>query len=48
MKGFWFMSLAKNISTNFGKDINKNLSSKYSPGILAVRKKLLDHAKQSA
>ena len=35
------------MSTNIGKDINKNLSSKYSPGMLAASQKLLDHAKQS-
>ena len=30
-----------------GKNISKNLSSKYIPGRLAVRQKLLDHVKQS-
>ena len=33
---------------NIGKNISKSLSGKYSPGMLAVRQKLLDHAKQSA
>ena len=28
--------------------ISKNLSGKYSPGMLATRQKILDHAKQSA
>ena len=31
-----------------GKNINKSLSGKYSPGTLAMRQKLLDHAKKSA
>ena len=30
----------------FGKNINKNLSSKYIVGMLAAWPKLLDHAKQ--
>ena len=38
------MSFAKNM----GKNLSKNLSSKYRPGILAMRQKLLDHAKKSA
>ena len=42
------MPFAKNMSKNIGKDISKILSSKYSPRILAMRQKLLDHAKQSA
>ena len=33
---------------NIGKNVSKNLSGKYSPGMLAMRQKLLDHAKQSA
>ena len=33
---------------NIGKNISKSLSGKYSPGMLAVRQKLLHHAKQSA
>ena len=37
VKGYGFLSFAKNI----GKNISKNLSGKYS-------QKLLDHAKQSA
>ena len=37
VKGYGFLSFAKNMS----KNINKNLSRQYS-------KKLLDHAKQSA
>ena len=37
VKGYGFLSFARNM----GKNINKNLSSKYS-------QKLLDHAKQSA
>ena len=30
------------------KNISKNLSGKYSPGMLAMRHKLLDHAKKYA
>ena len=30
-----------------GKNISKKLSGKYSPGMLAIRQKLLDHTKQS-
>ena len=36
-----FLSFAKNMSTNFGKNISKSLSSKYTP-------KFFDHAKKSA
>ena len=32
---------------SIGKNISKSLSGKYDPGILAIRQKLLDHAKQS-
>ena len=38
------MPFAKNI----GKNISKSLKGKYSPGVLVMRQKLLDHAKQSA
>ena len=31
-----------------GKNISKNLSGKYSPGMLAMRQKLLDYAEKSA
>ena len=41
VKGYGFLSFAKNVGRNIGKNISKNLSSKYS-------QKLLDHAKQSA
>ena len=33
---------------NIGKNISKSLSSKYSPGMLAMHQNCLDHAKQSA
>ena len=39
VKGYEFLSLAKNMRKNIGKNISKNLSRKYS-------QKLLDHAKQ--
>ena len=41
IKGYGFLSLAKKMSKNFGNDIRKNLSTKYS-------QKLLDHAEKSA
>ena len=30
VKGYWFLSFAKNLGKNIGKNISKNLSSKYS------------------
>ena len=48
VKGYGIFSFAKNMDKNIGKNISKNLSSKYSPGMLAMRHKLLDHAKKSA
>ena len=41
VKGYRFLSFAKNISKNIGKNISKNSTRKYS-------QKLLDHANQSA
>ena len=41
VKGYGFLSFAKNMGKNIGKNISTNLSGKYS-------QKLLDHAKQSA
>ena len=41
VKGYGFLSFAKNLGKYFGKDITKNLSSKYS-------QTLLDHAKEAA
>ena len=43
VKGYGFLSFAKNMSKNIGK----SFSSKYSPGMLAMRQELLDHAKKS-
>ena len=40
VKGYGFLSLAKDMGKNIGKNISKNLSSKYN-------QKLLDHTKQS-
>ena len=48
IKGYGFLSFAKNMSKNVDENISKNLSDNYSPGMLAMRQKLLDHAKQSA
>ena len=41
VKGFGFLSFARNMDKNFGKNIRKILSSKYS-------QKPIDRAKQSA
>ena len=41
VKGYGFLSLAKTMSTNIGKNTSQYLSCKHS-------QKLLDHAKQSA
>ena len=41
VKGYGFLSFAKNMGRNIGKNISKNSSSKYT-------QKLLDHAKKSA
>ena len=41
VKGYVFVSFAKNMGKNIGKNISKNLNSKYS-------QKPLDYAKQSA
>ena len=41
VKGYGFLSFAKNLGRNIGKNISKALSSKYS-------QKLLDHDKRSA
>ena len=41
VKGYEFLSFAKNIGKNVGKNTRKNFGSKYSP-------KRPDHAKQSA
>ena len=41
VKGYGFLSFARNMRRNVSKNISRNLSSKYS-------QKLLDHAKQSA
>ena len=48
LKGYGFFSFAKNMGTNISKNISKTLSGKYSPGMLAMCRKLLNHAKQSA
>ena len=42
------MSFAKSKGKYIGKNISRNVSSKYNPGMLATHQKLLDHAKQSA
>ena len=47
VKGYGFLSFAKNMGKHIGKNISKNLSSKYSPGMLAARQKIVDPTKQS-
>ena len=47
VKGCGFLSFAKSMLKNIGKNISKNLNGKCSPGMLAMRQKLLDYAKQS-
>ena len=47
VKGYRFLSFAKNMGKKIGKNIRKNLSGKYSPGMLAMHQKLLDHTAQS-
>ena len=44
VKGYEFLSFAKNMAKNVRKNISKNLRLKYSPGMLTMRQKLLDHA----
>ena len=41
LKGYGFLSFAKNLAKNIGKNISKNFSGKYS-------QKNLDHANKSA
>ena len=41
VKGYWYLSFAKNMTKNIDKDINKKLSGNYS-------QKILDHTKESA
>ena len=43
-KSYGFLSFAKNMGKNIGKNISKNVNGKYSPGMLAMRHKILDHA----
>ena len=47
VNGYGFLSFAKNMGKNTGKNISQILSGKYLPGILAMRQKLLYHTKQS-
>ena len=46
VKGYGFVSFAKNIGKSICKNISKHVSGKYSPGMLALRQNLLHHAKQ--
>ena len=48
VKSYEFLSFAKNMGKIIDKKISKTLRGKYSPGMLAMREKLLHHAKQSA
>ena len=42
------LSFTKNMGKNIGKNIRKNVIGIYSPVILAVLQKLLNHAKKPA
>ena len=46
VKGYRFLSFAKIMDKNIGKNINKNLSGKYSPGMLACAVKVYDRLRQ--
>ena len=48
IKSYGFLSFVKNMDKNIGKNRSKSLSRKFSPFMLAMHQKLLDHAKQSA
>ena len=48
LKDCEFLYFAKNMGKNISKNISKNLSSKYVLGMLTMRQKLLDDAKQPA
>ena len=48
VKDYEFLYFAKNMGKTIGKKISKNLSDKYSPDMLALCQKLLDHAKEFA
>ena len=48
VKGHGFLSFAKNMDKSISKNVSKNLGNKYSPGVLAVGQRLLDHAKESS
>ena len=48
VKGCGFLFFAENMGKNIDNNISKNLSDKCSPGMLAMRQKLLDHARKSA
>ena len=43
--GYGFLSFAKDMGNNIGKNISKILSGKYSLGMLAMRQKILGHTK---
>ena len=43
-----FLSFAKSMCKNIVRNISKTVSGKYNSVMLAMRKKLLDHAKQYA
>ena len=45
VKGYGFLSFARNMSKNIGKNISKNLSGIYGSGMLNMRQNIFDHAK---
>ena len=49
VKGYGFLSFAKNMGKNIGKNINKSLSGKYSQKLIAhANKSLADALKTSS
>ena len=47
LKGYGFLSFAKDMGKNIARNISINLSGKYGPVVLAMHQEL-DHSKQSA
>ena len=45
VKGYGFLSFARNMSKNIGKNISKNLIGICGSGMLNMRQNIFDHAK---
>ena len=48
VKGYGFLSFAKNMGKNIGKIMSKSLTGKYSPGMLGMHQKIFVNAKKYA